>query len=517
MTVKAEDEALIALVTANPGDAAPILRLPFFVELFPIRAKAAQWVFDYFQKHKALPKVSLLKREHQAVDTLIKPPPLSFCYDALRKDLTNNIAYAKGTEMTELLESDVSGFIKKAQELVDGVSTVNQPVDAHASDSAEHLNDLIHKVTNNTALLKTMPSGFKPLDDEDGGGLRPGHIYVLASLVNLGKTYVSMAIAEAVRKAGFRVLYYSLEMTKEDLVSRSLAIRYNLDTDQLIKRQQPKGDKDTPDNWYKKLLLSVQATANADNCHGRVFVKGSDEGELLTPRIIRADCAQYKPDLIVIDAAQDLRDDQGSRDRTPALYNAIAAINNIAATHNAAVILTVQMDPEVERKGLSKGNLTRVAWGQVFAQKATILFTMLGDRASDTREIKVEKNRNGTVGRVFWLKMTFPCVKIEATTKVPGSLDEIEAGIESAESLADLEAALAARSAELHSDPLAETPIAPIKLAEPSVPRGPARQVPHRLIKQPETPLHDLSPYARRRAEKAAKQPKSLRKPPCRP
>lgn len=55
-------------------------------------------------------------------------------------------------------------------------------------------------------------------------GLRKGHFWVIGGYSNLGKTTLSLNIVDALIKQGKRVVYYSLEMTDVDTVSRLLGI-----------------------------------------------------------------------------------------------------------------------------------------------------------------------------------------------------------------------------------------------------------------------------------------------------
>lgn len=201
------------------------------------------------------------------------------------------------------------------------------------------------------------------------------------------------------------------------------------------------------------------------------------------------------------------------------LYNAVWEMNTIANQNHVGVLFTVQMDPEVERKGLNKGNLTRIAWGQVFAQKSDIVITVLGDRESLHRDVKVEKARNGRVGRNFWVTMNFTPVKIEATTKPPGTLEDLDKEIAVASSISELDQMLQA----VKDDPASPTTavkngpgVMPQRAATNTLPTPwkskappPPRSAPH--LSQPgaapEPSGDDLkvSPYELRRLHKSLK------------
>ncbi len=64
-------------------------------------------------------------------------------------------------------------------------------------------------------------TGFPTLDRE-AGGLYPG-LYVLAAITSLGKTTLALQMADNLAAAGEDVLFFSLEMSKLDLVAKSLS------------------------------------------------------------------------------------------------------------------------------------------------------------------------------------------------------------------------------------------------------------------------------------------------------
>lgn len=75
---------------------------------------------------------------------------------------------------------------------------------------------------------KTKPflsTGFPGLDDTLGGGLVSHGLITLAARPGIGKTVMALAIADNVAAAGGKVLYESLEMSREQLWARRVANR----------------------------------------------------------------------------------------------------------------------------------------------------------------------------------------------------------------------------------------------------------------------------------------------------
>lgn len=66
-----------------------------------------------------------------------------------------------------------------------------------------------------------IPTGLDHVDKLLNGGLRPG-LYLLGAAPGMGKTALALQIADNIAASGRNVLFYSLEMVKEELIDRSL-------------------------------------------------------------------------------------------------------------------------------------------------------------------------------------------------------------------------------------------------------------------------------------------------------
>lgn len=67
-----------------------------------------------------------------------------------------------------------------------------------------------------------LSTGFSGLDEILGGGLFPG-LYVVGAISSLGKTTLTLQIADTLAQAGQDVLFFSLEQSRFDLMSKSLS------------------------------------------------------------------------------------------------------------------------------------------------------------------------------------------------------------------------------------------------------------------------------------------------------
>ena len=67
-----------------------------------------------------------------------------------------------------------------------------------------------------------LSTGFKPIDDALDGGIYTG-FYIVGAISSLGKTTLTLQIADNLAKQGRDVLFFSLEQSKFDLMSKSIS------------------------------------------------------------------------------------------------------------------------------------------------------------------------------------------------------------------------------------------------------------------------------------------------------
>lgn len=73
-----------------------------------------------------------------------------------------------------------------------------------------------------TGKNNTISTGFKELDKALDGGLFPG-LFILGAESSLGKSTITLNIAENIAEAGTDILYFSLEMAERELMARSIS------------------------------------------------------------------------------------------------------------------------------------------------------------------------------------------------------------------------------------------------------------------------------------------------------
>lgn len=93
---------------------------------------------------------------------------------------------------------------------------------AYLNNSAgAHIDEFINGIAASVDTPPT-PTGFDSLDIELGGGLYEG-LYIIGAISSLGKTTLAMQIADQIAEGGRDVLIFSLEMSRTELMAKSIS------------------------------------------------------------------------------------------------------------------------------------------------------------------------------------------------------------------------------------------------------------------------------------------------------
>ena len=175
--------------------------------------------------------------------------------------------------------------------------------------SLEHIESVIYQTLSRLDALnspdndksKPIPSGIADLD-RIITGLNRSDLILLAARPGMGKTSFALNIARYVAsKAKMRVAFFSLEMTKEQLVSRLLS------TEGLIEGTKLRSGKLNNDEWAR--LMEASEILSRANMY-------LDETTMLTVPAMKAKLRRLKDvDLVVIDYLQLMGSTLRSSDR----------------------------------------------------------------------------------------------------------------------------------------------------------------------------------------------------------
>lgn len=240
-------------------------------------------------------------------------------------------------------------------------------------------------------------TGFKTLDQMLGGGLLNQGLYFLAARPGMGKTAASLAIAEYAGKVEGTVLYFSLEMSEEQLMARRLSAITKIDSRLLLM-----------DTLTEKEYAKV-AEAMPEIGRSRVYVTA---GRAMSAARISAVARSFKDvRLVVIDHfSLLLRPEKAAKHEEKA--DDANTLKRLAQTLDAPVLCLAQLNRANEGRASKKPMLSDLrdtgaaeedADGVIFLYRPDYYDTNAATKnGSDPQlmEVTLAKNRHGTTGRV---------------------------------------------------------------------------------------------------------------------
>ena len=131
----------------------------------------------------------------------------------------------KNKDINEWLLSDKEGLKKSATSINDMLYTSleQQAIKVYQQENVlnylDTFNDMIQDKENN----KPLSTGIKAIDDALEGGFYKKNLVILGAISSLGKTTLALQICDNIARGGKDVLIFSLEMSKEELIAKSLS------------------------------------------------------------------------------------------------------------------------------------------------------------------------------------------------------------------------------------------------------------------------------------------------------
>ena len=275
------------------------------------------------------------------------------------------------------------------------------PISAVLMDSVQS----IEKLLNNKGGLTGIPTGFNDLDKLTSG-LHPSDFIILAARPSMGKTALALNIVQNVALRAHKrvggdtrsVAFFSLEMSKEQMVNRMLCAEASIDSQRL--RIGEMSDKDWDALWAACDTMS-KAKIYIDDTAGITVMDMRSRARRLK--------AEHGLDLIVVDYLQ-LMQGSGKRntsgDRQQEVSEISRSLKALARELDVPVLALSQLSRGVEARQVKRPMLSDLRESGSLEQDADIVaFLYREDYYNPETENKhteliIAKHRNGPVDTV---------------------------------------------------------------------------------------------------------------------
>ena len=304
--------------------------------------------------------------------------------------------YEENLEPETILDNAEANILSIAQEKqTSSASEISKVLENDLSEIIE--------AKKNGGVIPGLTSGFKTLDEKTTG-FAPAEFIIVAARPSMGKTAFALNIAQnAAIKADARVVIFSLEMTKEQLGMRMLAMEARVDSKKL-----KTGDVSTED--MEDINNAISRLSKMD----LVIDDTPGMGVMEIRNKCRRLAAKKPIDLIVIDYLQMMTMGVSIENRVQEVSTISRYLKQLAREMKCPIICLSQLSRAVEqRQGSHKPILSDLRESGAIEQDADIVMFLYREDyykdkdadPSNTCDIIIAKNRNGETGVVTltWL------------------------------------------------------------------------------------------------------------------
>ncbi len=417
-SIEAEESVLGAVLMS--GDAANIALERLHAEDFYSPAhqqifEAVQQLFDANQPIDAITVSEVLRRDGtleriggvgfltRLLDTVPAASNVEYYAGIVEEHALRRRLMRVGGEIGSLatrMTEPIADVVDKAEQAVfavserrvgDGLAPID-PLLGPAIEKAEELQRTGSEVTG-------IPTGYRDLDRKLAG-LHPTNLIVIAARPGMGKTALALNIAQNVALQGLSVAIFSLEMSREEVVSRMLCAQGRIDSQRLRTGRLSEAD-------FTKLSNAASALYKKP-----IFV---DDSPGLTVTEIRAKARRLRRrpglDLVVVDYLQ-LMHGSGGENRQQEIALISRSLKNLARELDVPVIALSQLNRAVEAREDKRPRLGDLRESGAVEQDSDVVMFIYRDEyyhpdrveSKGIAEVVVAKHRQGAVGKV---EMTF--------------------------------------------------------------------------------------------------------------
>lgn len=311
------------------------------------------------------------------VETYVRRRMVSIAADLTQQALDDS------EEVTDLLDTAEQKVFAISQTRSDKSFTTLKDT---LVESFERLDEL----QRSGGALRGLPTGFTDLD-RLLAGLQRSNLAILAARPGTGKTALALNITQFITvSAKKKVGFFSLEMSKEELVDRLLVGQADIDAWRL-----KTGRLDQQD--FLKLSDAMGVLAEAP-----LFIDDTPGMSIYEMRTkARRLMSEHQVDLIVVDYIQ-LAHGRNKENRVQEVAEISQGLKNIARELRIPVLALSQLSRAVESRGSNVPQLSDLRDSGSIEQDADVVM-FLYRKDAEIREsvsLKVSKHRNGPLGEI---------------------------------------------------------------------------------------------------------------------
>ena len=300
-----------------------------------------------------------------------------------------NACYLQNESCDEILDEAEKKLFRALQRKDTGEYVPIQQIVLNVIDNIEKASRIKGNVTG-------IPTGFTDLDYKTSG-LHASDLVLVAARPSMGKTAFVLNIAQRIARRGdATVAIFSLEMSREQLVNRLLAMESHVDS-QSLRTGNLSGE-----DWAN-LVEGANVIGSS-----RLII---DDTPAITVAELRSKCRKYKLEhdlgVIMIDYLQLMSGSGRSDSRQQEISEISRSLKALARELDVPVIALSQLSRAVEQRPDHRPMLSDLRESGAIEQDADVVMFIYRDdyyhkdtEKKDIAEIIIAKQRNGPIGTI---------------------------------------------------------------------------------------------------------------------
>jgi replicative DNA helicase len=333
-----------------------------------------------------------------------------YCRIVKEKGLTRRLISAATDIVTQGYDDHIAveELLDNAQKVIFEISENKLrpaffPVSSVLKDAIKNIELLYEKKEHITGV----PTGFLDLDDKTAGFQR-GDLIIIAGRPSMGKTAFALNIAQYAALHGDHktaVAMFSLEMSKEQLVTRLLCSESRVDASRIRTGHFQEND-------WNKIINAASALHNA-----KIFI---DDSPAISVLEMRAKCRRLKAEhnvgMIIVDYLQLMRGGSNPESRQQEISEISRSLKALAKELDVPVVALSQLNRGLENRTDKRPMMSDLRESGAIEQDADLIMfvyreTVYCERCKNrdiqceenherNAEINIGKQRNGPIGTV---------------------------------------------------------------------------------------------------------------------
>jgi len=399
------EAAAVALETLRPEDFYRPAHQSVFEAILSLfdgnQAIDAITVSDWLRRNDNLERVGGIAFLNHLMDAVPATSNVGYYVEIVDETASRRRLMKAGSAVGQLaMESD-----RPVDEVLDAAeAAVFAVADRRVGEGLSRLGPLLQETLEKIEEIGTqggditgVPTGFRDIDKKLAG-LHPANLIVVAARPSMGKSSLALNIAQNVSENGKPVAFFTLEMSREEVVQRLLSSMASVDSNKLRTGQLG------PEMWQKLARESSKLYEMP------FFVDDSPD---LTVTAIRAKCRRLKRKsdlgLVVVDYLQLMQGPSRSDNRQQEIAEISRSLKNLARELHVPVIAVSQLNRQLEQRENKRPRLGDLRESGAIEQDADIVMFIYRDEyynpdSAETRgiaEVSIAKHRAGATGTVM--------------------------------------------------------------------------------------------------------------------